>query len=400
MIAVEPLHGTIEPEHLFPLMQKLPTGLLLCNLDGSFVYANEFLADFLGYSVDELLKLTYWELTPDKYQAKELLQMANLKHNGRYGPYEKEYIHSSGRLIPIRLNGVMTEINGESFIWSMIEEISSEPSVSTNQDEHRRAYTIHTEKMSALQQLVAGIAHEINNPINFIHGNLNYLAEYAEDLLSIAELCQTHKFELPLELRNTLEGVDLPFIVQDLPQLIQSTKNGSERVRNIVYSLRRFSRIDSEGKKEVDVHEGLDDCLMLLQHRFQKSKIQLVQQYGSIPLLECFAGDLNQVFLNILNNAIDAVDGTVNPTIQIKTEVYGKHLCIRIQDNGPGITDNISKMIFNPFFTTKPVGSGTGLGLTISHQIVTDQHKGFLSFQSVPGEGVEFMIQLPFRLEA
>ena len=399
MIAVETLRGPIEPEQLYPLMQTLPTGLLLCNLDGSFVYVNEFLANFLGYSVDELLKLTYWELTPEKYQDKELLQMANLKHTGRYGPYEKEYIHRSGRLIPIRLNGVMTEINGESFIWSMIEEISSEPSFSTSQAEHRRAYTIHTEKMSALQQLVAGIAHEVNNPINFIHGNLNYLAEYAENLLSIVETCQTHTPQLPLDLQNQLEEVDLPFIMQDLPRLIQSTRNGSERIRNIVYSLRRFSRIDCEGKKEVDVHDGLDDCLMLLQHRFQKSKINLIRHYGSVPLLECFAGDLNQVFLNILNNAIDAIDQTINPTIEVKTEVYGKHLCIRIRDNGPGIADDISKMIFNPFFTTKPVGSGTGLGLTISHQIVTDQHKGFLSFQSVPSEGVEFMIQLPFSLE-
>ena len=399
MIAVETLRGPIEPEHLYPLMKKLPTGLLLCSLDGSFVYANEFLANFLGYSVDELLKLTYWELTPEKYQGKELLQMANLKHTERYGPYEKEYIHRSGRLIPIRLNGVMTKINGECLIWSMIEEISSEPSFSTNQDEHRRAYTIHTEKMSALQQLVAGIAHEINNPINFIHGNLVYLAEYAENLLSIAEICQTHASKLPLELQNQLEKADLPFIIQDLPRLIQSTRNGSERVRNIVYSLRRFSRIDSDGKKAVDVHDGLDDCIMLLQHRFQKSKINLIRRYESVPLLECFAGDLNQVFLNILNNAIDAVDQAMNPTIEIKTEVYGKHLCIRIQDNGPGIADDISKMIFNPFFTTKPVGSGTGLGLAISHQIVTDQHKGFLSFQSVPGEGVEFMIQLPFTLK-
>ena len=399
MIAVETLRGPIEPEHLYPLMQLLPTGLLLCNLDGSFVYANEFLANFLGYSVDELLKLSYWELTPKKYQDKELLQMANLKHIGRYGPYEKEYIHRSGRLVPIRLNGVMTEINGESFIWSMIEEITSEPSFSTSQDEHRRAYTIHTEKMSALQQLVAGIAHEVNNPINFIHGNLNYLAEYSENLLSIVETCQTHALQLPPDLQNQLEEVDLPFIIQDLPRLIQSTRNGSERVRNIVYSLRRFSRIDSEGKKKVDIHDGLDDCLMLLQHRFQKSKINLIRHYGSVPLLECFAGDLNQVFLNILNNAIDAVDQALTPTIEIKTEIYGKHLCIRIQDNGPGIADNISNMIFNPFFTTKPIGSGTGLGLTISHQIVTDQHKGFLSFQSVPGEGVEFMIQLPFSLE-
>ena len=399
MIAVETLRGPIETEHLYPLMQKLPTGLLLCNLDGSFVYANEFLANFLGYSVDELLKLTYWELTPEKYQDKELLQMANLKHIGRYGPYEKEYIHRSGRLIPIRLNGVMTEINGESFIWSMIEEITSEPSFSTSQDEYCRAYTIHTEKMSALQQLVAGIAHEVNNPINFIHGNLNYLAEYAENLISIVESCQTHASQLPADLQNQLEDVDLPFIIQDLPRLIQSTRNGSERVRNIVYSLRRFSRIDCEGKKKVDVHDGLDDCLMLLQHRFQKSRINLIQHYGSVPLLECFAGDLNQVFLNILNNAIDAVDQSMNPTIEIKTEVYGKHLCIRIQDNGPGIADGISKMIFNPFFTTKPVGAGKGLGLTISHQIVTSQHKGFLSFQSVPGEGVEFMIQLPFSIE-
>jgi PAS domain S-box-containing protein len=387
----------ISPELLTPLLKDFPIGLLLCNMDGQFLYANPVLAEFLGYHVDELLNLSYWELTPEKYRENELLQLANLKHTGRYGPYEKEYLHRSGSLIPIRLNGMIVQIEDQSYIWSMIENTSSETDRHAHQD-HHRSYAIHTEKMAALQQLVAGVAHEINNPINFIHGNLKHLDDYTADLMSIAQLCQTHRDELPLALQQQLDDIDLPYMAEDLPRLLQSTQNGSDRIRTVVQSLRRFSRLDHQGQKRVDIHEGLEDCLLLLRHRFQKSNIDLIRRYETLPAIECFPGDLNQAFLNILNNAIDAVEKLDHPTIQITTERYGKHLAIRIKDNGSGIEPSIAHQIFNPFFTTKPVGHGTGLGLTTSHQIITEQHQGFLSFQSVPDQGVEFMIQLPISV--
>jgi PAS domain S-box-containing protein len=395
MIATTSSALSLPPEVLLSLIQNFPTGILLCTMEGAFLYANDFLVDMLGYEAEELLKLSYWELTPQKYQEKELLQMATLQHTGRYGPYEKEYIHRSGRHLPIRLNGIRVQIEGQELIWSMIENMSAE-TVRHATSEIQRSYGIHTEKMSALKELVAGVAHEINNPINFIHGNLAHLTEYTDDLLSIAQLCQTHRSALPLELQDQLDEIDLPYLVEDLPNLIKSARNGSERIRHIVKSLRRFSRLDHDGEKTVDIHEGIEDCLLLIQQRFQKLKVDLIRDYASLPPIQCFPGELNQALLNILNNAIDALKDTENPTLKISTERYGKHLSLRIKDNGRGMEQDIAGKIFNPFFTTKPVGEGTGLGLTTSHQIITEQHKGFLSFHSVPGEGTEFMIQLPY----
>jgi PAS domain S-box-containing protein len=395
MIPVAASCPNLSPELLMSLIGDFPTGLLLCGLDGKFLYANKFLADFLGYRVDELLNLSYWELTPEKYQEKELLQLADLKHTGRYGPYEKEYIHRSGKLIPIRLNGMLVQIKGESFIWSIIDNRSSDLSHHSSQ-EYQKSYAIHTEKMSALQQLVAGIAHEINNPITFIHGNIKHLTEYTHDLMSIVNLCEMHRDSLPIELQHKLHEIDFPYLAEDLPHLLKSARNGSDRVREIVQSLRHFSGFDHQGQKSINIHEGLENCLLLIGHRFQKSSIELIRKYSDSPPIQCFPGDLNQAFLNILNNAIDAVENIENPVVQITTELYGKHLAIRIKDNGVGIDPSIAEKIFNPFFTTKPVGVGTGLGLTTSHQIITEQHQGFLSFQSRPNEQTEFMIQLPY----
>lgn len=392
-VAAPPL--PIPTESLQSLVQNFPTGILLCSMDGTFLYANNFLMNMLGYEAEELLKLSYWELTPQKYQEKELLQMASLQHSGSYGPYEKEYIHRSGKLLPIRLNGIRVQIEGQECIWSMIENMSSETGRHANH-EIQRSYAIHTEKMSALQQLVAGVAHEINNPVNFIHGNLTHLTQYTDDLLSIAQLCQTHYAELPVQLKDQLDEIDLLYLVEDLPKLLKSARSGSERIRKVVQSLRRFSRLDHDGKKVIDIHEGLEDCLLLIHHRFQKLKVNLIRDYRCLPSIPCFPGDLNQAFLNILNNAIDALQGVENPTLKISTELYGKHLAIRIQDNGRGIDPAIAGKIFNPFFTTKPVGEGTGLGLTNSHQIITEQHQGFLSFHAMSGGGTEFMIQLPY----
>ncbi|PLZ98234.1 serine/threonine protein kinase [Fischerella thermalis CCMEE 5268] len=268
---------------------------------------------------------------------------------------------------------------------------------------------IQSEKMSSLGQMVAGIAHEINNPINFIHGNITHAQEYVQDLL---ELIAIYQHELPnpsAQVAQKSEEIDLDFLVQDLPKVLDSMKVGTSRIRNIVLGLRNFSRLDEADMKPVDIHEGIDNTLMILQHKLKanndRPEIQVIKQYGELPELTCYAGQLNQVFMNILSNAIDALDeGNRNnhqspaPKIRIITELANKNTVkICIADNGPGINTEIQQKIFDPFFTTKPVGSGTGLGLSISYQIVVDKHKGRLICDSKPGQGTEFVIEIPIQ---
>ncbi|WP_366930860.1 GAF domain-containing protein [Microcoleus sp. bin38.metabat.b11b12b14.051] len=249
-----------------------------------------------------------------------------------------------------------------------------------------QAQLIQTEKMSGLGQLVAGIAHEINNPVNFIYGNLNHATDYTEKLLSLLELYQQQYFDASPEIGELTEDIDLEFLLEDLPKLLLSMKVGADRIRQIVLSLRNFSRLDESQMKAVDIHEGIDSTLLILQHRLKSSSdignIVLVKEYGNLPLVECYAGQLNQVFMNVIGNAIDALQSEklsdrkfVNPQIKISTAVGQINgdvpsAVIRISDNGSGISESMRERIFDPFFTTKPIGKGTGLGLSISYQIV------------------------------
>jgi signal transduction histidine kinase len=269
--------------------------------------------------------------------------------------------------------------------------------------------------MSSLGQLVAGIAHEINNPVNFIYGNLSPASEYAQDLLKLAEICQKHLPSLPDEIREYIQQVDLNFLQTDLPKLIASMGVGADRIRQIVLSLRNFSRLDEAEMKSVDIHEGIESTLLILQNRLkgkpEQSEIQIVKNYGDLPAVECYAGKLNQVFMNIISNAIDALDSQVslqspadnreNPgKITITTAVKNQNwVLIHIADNGPGMTEAIKTQLFNPFFTTKPPGKGTGLGMSISHQIVVENHKGIFWCKSEPGKGAEFYIEIPISPE-
>lgn len=262
---------------------------------------------------------------------------------------------------------------------------------------------IQTEKMSSLGQLVAGIAHEINNPVNFIQGNVDYVEEYTQSLLSLLSLYQKY---LPLhpEIEAFTEELDLEYIVQDLFKILDSMKLGAIRIRDIVLSLRTFSRLDEAEMKSVDIHEGIDSILLILSHKLQKQPnypgIEIIKDYGDLPLVECYASELNQVFLNIITNAIDILQNNITldlAKIIIKTWLDSNLVCISIKDNGIGIDEKLQDKVFDPFFTTKPVGQGTGLGLSICYQIVVDKHHGQLDCISTPGQGAEFIIKIPLR---
>ncbi|MBD2440049.1 PAS domain-containing sensor histidine kinase [Nostoc sp. FACHB-110] len=261
---------------------------------------------------------------------------------------------------------------------------------------------IQSEKMSSLGQLVAGIAHEINNPVNFIYGNVKHANDYVHDLLYLLELYQQHSSPLAPEIREQIHAIDLDFIRQDLPKILDSMNTGSERIRQIVLSLRNFSRLDEEGMKLVNIHEGIDNALLLLQNRLKAKPdspaIQVIKEYGNLPKIRCNPGQMNQVFMNLLTNAIDALTEAkiTHPQIRISTCLQaGDRVMISVVDNGPGMNEKVRKRIFDPFFTTKPVGKGTGMGLSISYQVVVKKHGGELHCNSEPGQGAAFTVLIP-----
>ncbi|MBE9031848.1 sensor histidine kinase [filamentous cyanobacterium LEGE 11480] len=289
---------------------------------------------------------------------------------------------------------------------------------------------IQTEKMAGLGQLVAGIAHEINNPTNFIHGNLRYAIVYCQDMLSLLECYDTTYSEHHAAIQAKKAAIDFDFLTVDLPRLLTSMQAGTERISDIVLSLKTFSHLDETDFKRVDIHQGLESTLLILQHRCKagahQPHIEIIRDYGDLPLIECYPSQLNQVFLHLVGNAIDALqgrspapsrrsestqdDGAENcmpaaalaysapppPQITVKTERQGHSCVVTIMDNGPGIAEKIRSDIFNPFFTTKPVGQGTGLGLSVSYQVIKN-HGGDLHCQSTPGQGAAFVIELPLQ---
>lgn len=267
-----------------------------------------------------------------------------------------------------------------------------------------QSHLIQTEKMSALGQMVAGVAHEINNPVSFVYGNISHAKEYIQDLLGLVQLYQQEYPNATPAITKEIEAIDLDFLQEDLPKILDSMEIGAERIAEIVKSLRNFSRHDEAEFKAVDIHEGIDSTLIILANKLknkkQPSAIKVIKEYQQLPLIQCYPNQLNQVFMNILSNAIDALEesGKENLQIRIRTRIVEENSVeINISDNGLGISQEVIENIFNPFFTTKPIGKGTGLGLSISHQIITEKHNGIISCNSTLGEGTEFSITIPIQ---
>ncbi|MBD2609748.1 HAMP domain-containing protein [Nostoc punctiforme FACHB-252] len=284
-----------------------------------------------------------------------------------------------------------------------VEERTQELKKTLQDLKETQGQLIQSEKMSSLGQMVAGIAHEINNPVNFIYGNIQCISEYTQDLFSLVSLYQEQYSDSICVIEERIQEIDLNFINQDLPLVLSSMKVGAERIREIVLCLRNFSRLDEAEIKEVDIHQGIDNTLLILNHRFQP-EIEVIKNYGNLPLVECYPAQLNQVFLNILNNAIDAIldeknDKYKNKQIIIHTlKIDDTYIKIGIKDSGYGISVDIQNKLFDPFFTTKAVGKGTGLGLSLCYQII-DKHKGKIEVISELEKGAEFVIILPIKTQ-
>jgi signal transduction histidine kinase len=318
-----------------------------------------------------------------------------------YQKQQANQISSLGIILALLLAaGTLTAVfwRYNAFLLTKTQELNQ----ALNEIQETQSQLIQTEKMSSLGQMVAGIAHEINNPVSFIHGNIQYMKNYVQDLVKLVLLYQQEYPESTVEIKNFIKKIELDFLLEDLDKIALSMTNGTERITNIVSSLRNFARLDESDMKNVDLHEGIDSTLIILNSKFI-NEIEIIKQYSDLPKVTCFPGILNQVFLNIINNAADALlsqKSLFGKQIFIQTEKLTENqISVKIRDNGPGIPPEIQVQIFNPFFTTKPVGKGTGLGLSISYQII-QKHHGKIILASQVGKGTEFTIILPIRYDS
>jgi signal transduction histidine kinase len=309
--------------------------------------------------------------------------------------------------VTLTILGLALILSSETKVYDRTQELS----LALTQLQTTQAQMIQSEKMSSLGGLVAGVAHEINNPISFIHGNLTHVQDYTQNLLNLIHLYQAHYPNPIAEIQMETKAMDLEFIQADLPKILDSMSIGSDRIRQIVLLLRNFSRMDEADCKAVNIHDGIDSTLAILQHRWtdrtEAPTIQIIRDYHNLPPVKCYPSQLNQVFMNILANAIDALEeATYNQTyqpieerpqqIRIQTAVVeANRVEITISDTGLGMSASIRKHIFDPFFTTKAVGKGTGLGLAIAHQIIVEKHGGTLTVDSTLGQGTTFTLRLP-----
>ena len=403
----------IADEPTFPVASN---GLLDCRAIGKKV--SEVLSDDLA-----LWTMHYVEqaLSTHEMQIGEYMQQVK----GCWRGYEVRYVASGPEEVLAIVRDISERKQSEAArrqSAALLREQTQRLQTALGELKQAQAQLIQNEKMVALGQLIAGVAHELNNPVSFIYGNLGHAREYTQGLLHLIECYQTEYPHPPTTIETICQEIELDFLMEDLPKLLNSIELGSERIRNIVLGLRNFSRLGEASLKIVNIHEGIDSTLSLLQHRLNadgtRSPISIVKEYGQLPMVTCNASQLNQVFMNLLTNAIDALEGlegsvrppaathspelpqnaaqNQTPTIWIVTEQrQNNQVAIQIADNGPGMTEAVRSHLFEPFFTTKPVGSGTGLGLSISYQIVVEKHKGQLYCKSSPGQGATFTVEIP-----
>ncbi|WP_238178433.1 ATP-binding sensor histidine kinase [Calothrix sp. 336/3] len=346
-------------------------------------------------------RLTTGAFTPQHWEILKILasQAAIALHNSQLYTQEQQ-----------KSLQLQTSLEELQLTQTLLQQKAHDLETAILQLQQTQSQLVHTEKISSLGQLVAGVAHEVNNPVGFISGNLDYTQEYVQQLIHHLQLYQQHFTEIPEAILQDAKKIDLDYLITDLPKMIDSMQLGASRITDIMQSLRNFSRNDGNDKKAVDIHEGINTTIMILSHRLKakatRPQIVIVKEYGDLPLIECYPGQLNQVFMNLIANAIDALEESnqgktyteieKNPnTITINTSILNDGVCIRIADNGMGMSQEVQDKLFNAFFTTKPEGKGTGLGLSISYQIVTEKHGGSLKCNSAPGKGAEFIITLP-----
>ncbi|MEG4210298.1 PAS domain S-box protein [Microcoleus sp. S13_B4] len=426
-------------EELFrTIFEDAPIAIYLANLDDyKLVRVNKTYCEMLGYTAEELLSKTFIELGHPEDNQKDI-QVADSLERGEITSYQIEIrqLAGTGKIVWVNVTATLIrDAEGKAiYKLGMIENITnrkisaaalqaSESQLRKQAAQLQEAYEqlqnaqiqlVQSEKMSSLGQMVAGIAHEINNPATFINGNISHTYNYFQDLIELLNLYQECYPSPVPQIAEKVKDLELDFLKEDLPRMLNSMTVGVERISKIVLSLRNFSRLDESEMKLVNLHEGIDSTLLILQHRLhqesQKSRIEIIKEYGKISKSYCCPGQLNQVFLNIISNAIDALENQPQPrTIVIRTLMkkgglncdpksqlsHCDRIVVCIADSGPGMTEEVRKRLFDPFFTTKPVGSGTGLGLSISHQIVVEKHRGSLRCISAPGQGAEFWIEIP-----
>ncbi|MEG4306275.1 PAS domain-containing protein [Microcoleus sp. D3_18a_C4] len=422
----------ISEERFYLAFEGSAMGLWDWNLATGEVYFNPRWKMMLGYEVEEVENsFASWEqlVHPEDLSPAKAALTAHLE--GKNPTYEVEFrmltksgewkwILAQAKVMehdasgnPLRMTGTHIDISDRKqaevelqFSEQREREKAQQLEQTLADLKKAQSQLIQAEKMSSIGQMVAGVAHEINNPISFIYGNIIPAAQYARDLVKLIDLYQQYYPEPVPEIAQELAEVEVDFMAGDFPKILDSMQEGANRIKQIVLSLRNFSRLDETDRKVIDIHEGIESTLVILQHRFQsqpkRREIQVIKNYGNLPKVECYPAQLNQVFMNLLVNAIDAVEessanctGKVNQ-IRITTEVSRENqVCVRISDSGPGICPEVQSRMFDPFFTTKPVGRGTGLGLSISYQIVKDTHGGKLECHSEVGRGTEFAIELP-----
>jgi two-component system, NtrC family, sensor kinase len=385
------------------IIENVNDMISLITADGIFTYCSPQFLAIMGYQPDELVNSSFAPFVyPEDITVCQIaLQLA--LEGQKINRVEYRVYHKDGSLrwhqatlSPLKDESSISVICAARDI-TLQQQQSQQLESTLKELQQTQAQMIQSEKMSSLGQLVAGIAHEINNPVSFIHGNVTHAGEYAQELLELIALYQQAYPEPTGAIAAKLEEMDLDFLCHDLSKLLESMQVGTERIREIVKSLRLFSRLDEAEVKAVDLHDGLESTLMILESRFKAQQIEVIKTYGELPKVECFAGQLNQVFMNVLVNAIEALEEVIEPTIRISTVLVEQSVEIRITDNGVGIPDEIQHRIFDPFFTTKPVGKGTGMGMSTSYQIVTEKHGGQLFCHSTLGKGSEFVIQIPLK---